>query len=65
MSNWVLASFSVNVMKHGGFIEGRYIIEGKEASLAVSFDTPSDLDEISVAELLRRLEEARDKVLLD
>lgn len=65
MNHWELADFSVNVMSHGGFVEGRYINEEKQASLSVSFERPSDLEEISVAELLRRLEEARENALVE
>ena len=63
MSHWTLADFSVNVMNHGGFVEGRYINEDKQASISVSFERPSDLEDISVAELIRRLDEARDNAL--
>ncbi|MFB9869652.1 hypothetical protein [Vreelandella sulfidaeris] len=63
MSHWTLADFSVNVMSHGGFVEGKYINEDKQASVSVSFETPSDLKDISVAELMRRLDEARDNAL--
>lgn len=65
MNHWELADFSVNVMSHGGFVEGRYINEEKQASLSVSFERPSDLEEISVAELLRRLDEARENALVE
>lgn len=65
MNHWELADFSVNVMSHGGFVEGRYINEEKQASLSVSFERPRDLEEISVAELLSRLEEARENALVE
>lgn len=64
MSHWELADFSVNVMSHGGFVEGRYINEEKQASLSVSFERPRDLEDITVAELFKRLDEARDNALL-
>lgn len=63
MSDWNLADFSVNVMSHGGFVEGKYINEDKQASLSVSFEKPRDLENITVAELLRRLDEARKNAL--
>ncbi|WP_018915921.1 hypothetical protein [Vreelandella zhanjiangensis] len=65
MSDWKLADFSVNVLSHGGFVEGRYINEDKQANLSVSFETPRDLEDITVAELVRRLDEARENALAE
>lgn len=48
MSHWKLADFSVNVLSHGGFVEGRFTNEDKQANLSVSFEMPRDLEEITV-----------------
>lgn len=65
MSDWNLAEFSVNILSHGGFVEGKYINEDKQASLSVSFERPRDLEDITVAELVRRLDEARKNALAE
>jgi|TARA_A100001518_G_C1158204_1_gene14062 hypothetical protein len=63
MSNWKLADVSINAMNHGGFVEARYVNDEQQSSLSVSFDRPNDLEGISVGELIKRLDEARDKAL--
>ncbi|WP_422102011.1 hypothetical protein [Vreelandella sp.] len=63
MSNWKLADVSINAMNHGGFVEARYVNDEQQSSLSVSFDRPGDLESISVEELFKRLDEARDKAL--